>query len=229
VSEVLGANQVEGLLQLSNAPLRSRVAELLREAILRGDLRPGQTLTEVSLAQQLGVSRAPVREAFRSLAKEGLLESVPYKGTRVRLLSRTDIEETYSLRGQLEAFAIKRIIAAPGAVEVAPLEHICRTMRDAAAAGDTTGLNLADEHFHKTIIELADHALLMSVWTTLSLRVRQIMALRNQQNQSPMEVALNHPPIVDALRAKDLDAALERLEQHVASAADLSLEMIGAP
>lgn len=215
------------LQEIANLPLRSRVAEKLREAILRGDLRPGQTLTEVSLSQQLQVSRAPVREAFRSLAKEGLLESVPYKGTRVRLLSRTDIEETYSLRGQLEAFAVTRIVNSPVVVDLTPLEHICRTMQDLAAVGDVSSLNREDERFHKTLIELADHALLMSVWTTLALRVRQIMALRNQQNQNPMEVALNHPPIVAALRAKDLGAALEHLERHVASAADLSLEMIG--
>jgi len=215
------------LQEIANLPLRSRVAELLREAILCGDLRPGQTLTEASLAQQLQVSRAPVREAFRSLAKEGLLESVPYKGTRVRPLSRTDIEETYSLRGQLEAFAAARIVSRSDVIDFAPLEDICATMQQLAAEGDVSSLNREDERFHKTLIELADHALLMSVWTTLALRVRQIMALRNQQNQNPMEVALNHPPIVAALKARDLGAALEHLERHVASAADLSLEMVG--
>lgn len=228
MNEGVGAKAGEVQLQeIANLPLRSRVAELLREAILRGDFRPGQTLTEVSLAQQLQVSRAPVREAFRSLAKEGLLESVPYKGTRVRPLSRTDIEETYSLRGQLEAFAVTRIVNSPVEVNFAPLEQICQTMQQLAAKGDISGLNIEDERFHKTLIELADHALLMSVWTTLALRVRQIMALRNQQNRNPMEVALNHPPIVVALKAKDLGTVLARLEQHVASAADLSLEMIG--
>ncbi len=214
------------LQEITNAPLRSRVADLVREAILRGDLRPGQTLTEVSLAQQLQVSRAPVREAFRSLSEEGLLETVPYKGTRVRLLSRTDIEETYSLRGQLEAFAVTRILER-GSVDLKGLEASCRTMQTLAAAGDAAGLNVEDERFHKAIIELADHALLTSVWTTLALRVRQIMALRNQQNPNPMEVALNHPPIVAALRAKDLGAAHALIHQHVLSAADLSLEMIG--
>ena len=214
------------LREIANLPLQARIADVLREAILCGDLRPGQTLTEVSLAQQLQVSRAPVREAFRSLAKEGLLESVPYKGTRVRPLSRTDIEETYSLRGQLEAFAVTRIIERTASVDFAPLEASCQTMQELAAVGDVAGLNREDERFHKTLIELADHALLMSVWATLSLRVRQIMALRNRQNQDPMEVALNHPPIVAALKAKDLSGALSYLERHVASAADLSLDLV---
>lgn len=214
--------QLEGI---ANPPLRSRVADRLREAILRGELRPGQTLTEVALSQQFQVSRAPVREAFRSLSEEGLLETVPYKGTRVRALSRTDIEETYSLRGQLEAFAITRIVSRAGTVDVAELGRLCDLMRELAAAGDLAGLDEADERFHRAIIELADHALLLSVWSTLALRVRQIMALRNRQNQNPMEVALNHPPIVEALKRKDLDAALTHIARHVASAADLSLEL----
>lgn len=214
--------QLEGI---ANPPLRSRVADRLREAILRGELRPGQTLTEVALAQQLGVSRAPVREAFRSLSEEGLLETVPYKGTRVRALSRTDIEETYSLRGQLEAFAITRITRRAGPVDFARLEVLCEAMQELAAAGDLAGLNAADERFHKTIIELADHALLLSVWSTLALRVQQIMALRNRQNDNLVEVALNHPPIVKALKTGDLAAALESIARHVASAADLSLEL----
>ncbi len=210
---------------IPNLPLRSRVADRLRDAILRGELRPGQTLTEVALSQQLQVSRAPVREAFRSLSEEGLLETVPYKGTRVRALSRTDIEETYSLRGQLEAFAITRIVERGDEVDFGGLERVCKMMQDLAAAGDLAGLNDADERFHKTLIELADHALLLSVWSTLALRVRQIMALRNRQNDNLVEVALNHPPIVTALRAGDLDGALAYIARHVASAADLSLEL----
>lgn len=211
---------------MANLPLRSRIADLLREAILRGDLRPGQALTEVSLSQQLQVSRAPVREAFRSLSEEGLLETIPYKGTRVRPLTHTDIEETYSLRGQLETFAVTRILDSTTPVNLKPLEVICQTMQDRAEAGDIVGLNLEDERFHKTLIELADHALLTSVWTTVSLRVRQIMALRNRQNQNLMEVALNHLPIVAALRAHDLLATQVHLARHVASAADLSLDLI---
>jgi DNA-binding GntR family transcriptional regulator len=225
MSKQLDSTKGVQLQGLANLPLRSRIAEVLRDAILRGELRPGQTLTEVSLSQQLQVSRAPVREAFRSLAKEGLLETIPYKGTRVRTLSRTDIEETYSLRGQLEAFAVTRIVRSED-VDLSPLEVICQTMQELAASGDIDGLNLEDERFHKTLIALADHALLMSVWSTLALRVRQIMALRNRQNQNPMDVALNHPPIVTALRNRDLATALDYLDRHVASAADLSLDLL---
>lgn len=217
----------QGVVQLhgiQNTPLRSQIADLLREAIVRGDFRPGQALTEVSLAQQLKVSRAPVREAIRILAKEGLLESVPYKGTSVRTLSPRDIEETYSLRELLETFALERLIKRPEPVDTAPLTAICEAMQRAATGGDLHALSALDERFHKTVIELAQHELLASLWGTVSLRVRQIMALRNRQNRDLMEVALNHPPIVEAIRERDFGRARALIHRHVLSAADISLE-----
>jgi DNA-binding GntR family transcriptional regulator len=209
--------------RLENAPLRQRIADILRDAILSGDFKPGEALTEASIAEQFQVSRAPVREAIRVLAKEGLIESVPYKGTTVRTLTPKDIEEVYSLREQLEAFAIRRIIES-GDADLALLDAICQRMRAAADEGDMHTVSLEDERFHKTMIQLAQHDLLASLWNTLSLRVRQIMALRNAQNQNPQEVAGNHPPIVEALRQRDLERALELNRVHVTSAADLVLE-----
>ena len=214
---------VKQLERIENVPLRLRIADILREAILSGDFKPGQALTEAGIAEQLKVSRAPVREAMRTLAKEGLIESVAYKGTTVRVLTPKDIEETYSLREQLELFAVRRIIANPN-VDLNPLEAVCRSMREAAEGGDMHGVSLEDERFHKTVIELAQHDLLASFWSTLSLRVRQILSLRNRQNQDPLEVADNHPPIVEAIRDKDLARATALIHKHVTSAADLSLE-----
>lgn len=208
--------------QIENTPLRLRISEILREAILKGDLKPGDPLRESTLATQLKVSRAPVREAIRTLAEEGLVESIPYKGTMVRALTKQNVEEVYSLREVLEAFAIRRIIENPK-VNLKLLETICKTMQELAAKGNRERLNAEDERFHQTVIHLAGHELLDTMWSTLSLRVRQIMSLRNQQNQNLMEIALNHPPIVAAMKARQLDRALELMRKHVHSAADLTL------
>ena len=126
------------------------------------------------------------------------------------------------LRGQDPVGA--PIASARTVEQVGPLVDSMRLALDPAEV--LAGLNEADERFHKTLIELADHALLLSVWSTLALRVRQIMALRNRQNDNLAEVALNHPPIVTALKAGDLDGALSHIARHVASAADLSLELV---
>jgi DNA-binding GntR family transcriptional regulator len=93
---------------ISNVPLRQKIVDVLRDAILSGELKPGQALVETTLASQLGVSRAPLREALRTLGKDGLVETVPYRGTTVKTLSRKDVEEIYSLRGLHEAFAAER-------------------------------------------------------------------------------------------------------------------------
>jgi DNA-binding GntR family transcriptional regulator len=202
-------------------PLRLGVAEALREAILGGELKPGQALTELDIAARLKVSRAPIREALRILAQEGLVETIPYKGTRVRRLTAQDVEETYSLREQLEAFALKRMIESRSPIDTRPLEALCAAMQDAAACGDLKRLNSEDERFHRTLIRLGRHELLMTMWRVVAMRVRQIIALRNERNHDLMAVALNHPPIVAAIKARDLAAALALIKPHILSAADL--------
>lgn len=202
-------------------PLPERVAHVLRERILDGTFAPGTALTEAHLANELNVSRAPVREALRILAADGIVEVVAYKGTRVRRFERRDIEEVYSLRGQLEAFAIERLISAPRPVDLAPLDALCARMQDHAAEGDRAALSMADEAFHRTMIALTGHELLATVWDTLAIRMRFIIALRNRNNDDPMAVALTHVPIVDAIRRRDLGEARETIARHVRSAADL--------
>jgi DNA-binding GntR family transcriptional regulator len=203
-------------------PLRVGIAETLREAILGGELRPGQALIELDIAARFRVSRAPIREALRILAQEGLIETIPYTGTTVRRLTARDVEETYSLREQLEAFAIKRIIESPQPIDTSPLETLCASMEQAAARSDLKHLNSEDERFHRTMIRLARHELLMTMWGTVAMRVRQIISLRNERNRDLMEVAHNHPPIVAAIEKRDLAEALALMKAHILSAADLS-------
>lgn len=202
-------------------PLPERVADVLRESILNGGFKPGDALTEAHLASELRVSRAPIREALRILASEGLVEVIPYKGTTVRTVSRKDIEEVYSLRGQLEAFALERLITEAEPVDLAPLEARCARMKTLAADGNLAGLSSEDEAFHRTMIALTGHELLASVWDSLAIRMRFIIAMRNRHNEDPMEVALNHVPIVEAIRNRDLDEARTIIARHVQSAADL--------
>jgi len=209
--------------KVENVPLRVVVADMLRKAIVNGRMKPGTPIIEMALAEQLNVSRAPVREAIQILENDGLIETVAYKGKRVKPLTAKEVEELYSLREQLEAFAIKRVIAS--AVDVSGLQVHCDAMLAAAAADDFDTLTDADEGFHRTLVELADHALLLVQWETLFLRIRQIMALRNAANRDLKQVAFNHVPIIAALQNKDLDAALEVIGHHSRSAAEINLAL----
>ena len=208
----------------SHEPLRLRVATVIREAILSGTLLPGAPLVEKTIAADLEISRAPVREAIRTLAKEGLVESIPYKGSRVRVLHARDVHEVYSMRGLLERYAVRQVLGADPAVDLAPLEAACIAMDEAARAGDARALTAADERFHRTLIALADHDLLVGMWSLIELRARHAMGLRNVQIGDLEMVAANHRAIVAALRAGDLERTLHLVTEHVASGAQLILE-----
>lgn len=204
-------------------PLRNRVASVLRDAILDGTLMPGDSLVETTIADDLDISRAPVREAIRMLSEEGLVESVPYKGSRVRRLTSRDVQEVYAIRGLLEKFALE-LAFGRGSVRTADLETACCEMEAAAAAGDTRSVNDADERLHRSLIELADHDLLLSLWNQIEMRARQIMALRNDQMGDPVTVAANHRAIVTAIAQGDARHAMDLLDAHVASGARLVLD-----
>jgi DNA-binding GntR family transcriptional regulator len=211
--------------QIENKSRRERIIELLREAVVSGELKPGQPLIETDIATQLGVSRAPLREALQVLSHEGLLETLPYRGTIVRNLSRADIEELYSFRALLETFALRRIIEQRNPDHVALLRTHFQAMLEAAQLGDVRAVNEHDRAFHDTLIELSGHRLLQESWQTVSLRVRQVMSLRNRQNRDLTRVAYNHIPIIDAIAAGDIANAEALLHQHIASAGDLLAEM----
>ncbi len=203
---------------IDQQPLRMIIAEMLRKAIVSGKLRPGTVLVETALAEQMNVSRAPIREAIQILENDGLVETVAYKGKRVKPLTAREVAETYSLREQFEIFAVRRIIET--GTDAGPLWVHCREMEAAAEAGDREGLTDADESFHRTLIRLADHDLLLSFWSGLYLRIHQIMALRNVVQPNLRDIAANHPPIVRAIEARDMETGVRLIGQHTRSLAD---------
>lgn len=211
--------------KIENVPLRVTVADIIRTAIIDGKMRPGTPIVEMALAEQLNVSRAPVREAIQMLEADGLIENVPYKGKRVKPLTVKEVEELYSLREQFEAFAIRRVVER--GADIGELREQSDRMFRAADAGDFSALNAADEAFHRALIRLADHSLLLSMWDNLYLRIRQIMALRNSANRDLRQVAANHPPIVDAIERGDMIGAISLISDHTRSAAQIRPEELG--
>lgn len=203
-------------------PLRTVVAAALRDAILDGRLKPGTSLVEKAIAEDFQISRAPVREAIRMLSEEGLVESVPYKGSRVRRLRRRDVHEVYAIRGLLERFALELVLA-KGPVDTTHLDEICREMEQAAQLDDARALNEADQRLHRSLIEMADQELLLNLWTQIELRARQIMALRNDQMGDPTTIAANHRDIVAAIAEGDGERSKRLIDDHVASGARLAL------
>ena len=191
---------------IEQMPLRVRVAERLRSAIVTGKLRPGDSLTETALAVQLNVSRAPIREAIQ------VVETVPYKGKRVKPLTVREVVEICDMRQCFEVMAVRRIVGR--GTEVAGLWVPCREMVAAAASGDRDALIAADEAFHRSLIQLSKHQLLAQFWNGLYLRIHQIMSLRVDEDVDLVDIAGAHPPIVEALEAGDVDAAVRLVSLH---------------
>ena len=178
----------------------------------------------MELSRQLGVSRAPIREALRILNSEGLVETIPYHGTTVRRLTRADIEEIYSMRILLETYALERAIEDGDAADLSRLRDMVGGMVTAGDTGDLITVNALDRDFHDALIEMSEHRLLQSMWLTVAMKVRQVMALVNRRNTDLTQIARNHLPLLDAMDASDVARAKAILRGHISSAGDLIAE-----
>ena len=204
--------------RLEPRALSRRIVEQLKRGIVGGELRPGDRVLETDLAEQLGVSRGPVREAFRQLEQEGLLVSYPHRGTFVASVPEDEIEEVYALRAQIEVYAARRVVARQPEEAARALQEIVDAMEEAARAGDLPDLADRDLQFHDTLLALSGYQGLHRIWRSMDGLVRARTYARLAAMNDPELVARTariHQPIVDAIRAGDADAAAEAVAGHI--------------
>ena len=198
------------------ASRRERVAEILREAITTGDLEPGQKLTELELAAQLGTSRAPVREALRQLEQEGLVVSYPYRGTEVLGVSQEEIENVLvPIRIALERFAFDKAMAVATEADIAELNALIDSMDEAASAGDSARLADDDIRFHEAIVVLSGQQHCLQIWRTIQPRVRAYFRRDASYYADPHAVADQHRELIRALQSGDSEVGLRAITEHV--------------
>ncbi|WP_119698541.1 GntR family transcriptional regulator [Microbacterium halotolerans] len=207
------------LSSLSSVPAasrRERVAEILREAITTGDLEPGQKLTELELAAQLGTSRAPVREALRQLEQEGLVVSYPYRGTEVLGVSQEEIENVLvPIRMALERFAFDKAMSAATDDDIAGLNAIIDSMDAAASEGDLARLADDDIRFHEAIVVLSGQQHCLQIWRTIQPRVRAYFRRDANYYGDSHAVADQHRDLIRALRSGDTERGLQAITEHI--------------
>jgi len=202
----------------SYTPLRELVFEALRQAILDGVLEPGERLMEVQLAEELGVSRTPVREAIRKLELAGFVVMIPRRGAYVADISLKEVSEVFEIRGALEALAAE--LAAERASEE-ELENLERMLVEIGKAIDTRDVELLidlDTRFHDALFKASRNERLCQILSSLR---EQIQRFRTQTLSHPsrMRVALEeHRRIVEALAARDGDLARRLAMEHIESA-----------
>jgi DNA-binding GntR family transcriptional regulator len=198
--------------------LKENVTNLLRQSIIDGTLASGEELNQAQIAERLGISRGPVREALGQLEQEGLIRSVPYKGVLVTPLDPDYVRELYSLRVALETFALKIGMDRGDPEEIDELRRIVDGMRAAAARGDAPELARLDLRFHTTIIRMARNSLLDRAWTPLKIGVQRCLHSRHRIYERLDEVVGTHPALLEAIQRGDAATAQGMLEQHIIDA-----------
>jgi DNA-binding GntR family transcriptional regulator len=207
---------------VSRTPLREQVKDLVLERILDGTYAPGERIVETRLAQELGTSQAPVREALRELEQLRFVESEPHRGARVRAVSPEEMAEIYPVRAALEEVA-GREAAKRLRGDVRLLEVELAEMRAAARDRDIHRQVEHDVRFHEVIVESAGNATLLDVWRSLRIEARTVITLL-AGGIDPADLVELHVPVLEAIRGGDPDEAGRVLRHHVEHFADLFLK-----
>ncbi|PLR78518.1 hypothetical protein CU633_04630 [Bacillus sp. V3-13] len=196
--------------------LSDQVWNLLKDSIIKGELKPGDRILELEVAKTYNVSQAPVREALSRLKKEGFVIHYPHKGTFVSNFSQKDINEIYSFREVVEPLAIKRAIQYIQDHDLVKLNGLYQQMLKAGESNNLEELNQIDIAFHTYIYKLADHEFMYKVWEDLSSASNRIWYLTNQIYFDKLdEVAKLHEPILQALYERNVEKCVDAFKAHM--------------
>lgn len=198
----------------------------LRDAILCGELKPGEVISQVQIARELGVSRTPLREAIRMLQREGLLEGEPNKRMRVAAFSIADMEELYSLRVTVEALGIRLTVPQLSDDELTELGEKLALMAHFTERGDYEGYRVPHREFHAGLVAKAGN-LIVQLLAQLSDHGELYRRLHTTQAPHAWTTAATeHRAILDACVDRDPDLAAVRLAEHLAHTVLGNLELL---
>jgi DNA-binding GntR family transcriptional regulator len=209
--------------------LSQQILEALRKMILEGDLPPGHRLIEMDLAEQMGASRAPVREAIRRLEQDGLVEIFPNRGAVVVGVAEEELAALYETRAAIEAQAFARAADRLTPEQLEELRTIVARMGELVAAGATEDLVETDVAFHRLVVEASGYAVLRRIWGSLDsiVRVRTMQALERNAPSSRrfMEDTVRaHSDLVDALADGPPERAAQLVHDHITAVHERLLE-----
>jgi DNA-binding GntR family transcriptional regulator len=221
------------LLQPAERSLRQQVASSLRDAILSGSLKPGQRLVEEEISQGMHTSRGPLREALRQLEQEGLVMSVPYRGSFVSRISTLEvIEVLIPLRSTLEGFGFAHAIDNLTDADMTDLHDILVRLEGAAPAGDLLALVENDIAFHRLVMSRSGQPHTTQIWGTIAPRIRAYFYthLRGVMPSSGQleHLAAGHRALFDALVSRDRERVATLLVEHMGDLPGLPGSFTGA-
>jgi len=200
--------------QLSS--LSDQVYEYVRNAIIRGELNPGEKLVQLSLAAQLGSSQGPVREALQRLERDGLVERRARSAAYVTQISLDAMYELFFIRSMIEGFAIRRTAPKITSEQCDYLVKLILKMAEVGNERDIFTLAELDLQFHRLIVEWSGSASLMHVWTPLTGQIQRFIVQSHPVHYPDyVQVSVRHLTIINALRQRDAEQALHVIQEHI--------------
>ncbi|MCD4534014.1 GntR family transcriptional regulator [Nocardioides sp. cx-169] len=200
-----------GQLRLTTA--RDVAESALRDLVLQGHLAPGERINEVLLAEELGISRGPLREAIQGLASEGLLQMVRHKGAFVTAVDSVELRELYELRRALESFSA-RVSCAAGRGTRTP-QLLANLVAQAGTAMDDAVPYSPDLDFHHSLVALADNQSLLRTWTDVHTRISLARGRSARQPVRAQEALEEHQEIAEAISRRQGARASKLLDKHL--------------
>lgn len=196
-------------------PLRDVVFNTLRQAILKGELEPGERLMEIQLAERLGVSRTPIREAIRKLELEGLVLMIPRKGAEVAKISEKSLRDVLEVRRSLEELAIELACSRMTEEDIQELEQAQETFRAAVKQGDAMTIAESDEHYHDIIYNGTGNTRLVQILNNLREQMYRYRLEYIKDADKRQILLVEHDQILKAMKTRHVAEAKSAAREHI--------------
>ncbi len=196
-------------------PLRDVVFQTLRQAILKGELKPGERLTEIQLANKLGVSRTPVREAIHMLEQEGLVRMIPRKGALVADITEKNLRDVLEVRRALEELAVKLACERITSDGIQDLKQAGENFKQALSKADVMEIAQADVHFHDVIYAATDNQKLIQLLNNLGEQMYRYRVEYLKDRSVFPQLAREHDEIVRLIESRKQAQAVQAMRVHI--------------
>ena len=207
-------------------PLRDVVFNTLREAILKGELKPGERLMELQLAAKLGVSRTPIREAIRMLEQEGLAVTIPRKGAEVARMTEKDMEDVLQIRDALDELAASIACEQISEEELAELRHTMHEFEESTKTGDVKRIAEADVRFHDIIYHATRNVKLENMLNNLREQMYRYRIEYLKDQQVYEKLLSEHEEIIRHIEKGEKDEAARVVSRHIENQAQAVADVI---
>ena len=207
-------------------PLRDVVFNTLRQAILRGELKPGERLMEIQLANKLGVSRTPIREAIRKLELEGLVLMIPRKGAEVAEITEKSLRDVLEVRRALEELAVELVCEKITDEQIQDLKGAAEDFKASLKEGDITRIAEADVKFHDVIYMATDNQKLVQLLNNLKEQMYRYRVEYLKRSDFHQQLIDEHEEIIETIENGQKERAVQVVCQHVDNQVEAVMDTI---